>query len=417
MFRQLKLKLTLINGAVLTIVIALLMGGIYLLMTQAITGQSQEQLRLIAERAGSIKNADNLTGNILSKFGLHSEKYLPKDFYAKIDPNGAVFETSPNLPISRKQLQNLVSKALSQPHLDIVTGDQTNEEYRFLKAPLPNSQGTVLVFLGTSLEKLSLGHLLAAFVITGIGGIIVTLCCSLFMASRALIPIQKSWESQKNFIADASHELRTPLTVIQTNLDIVMDSPKETVEEQILWLENIQMESKLMAKLVEDLLFLARADSPQATVKMHSFQLDLAVRETLSPFEPVAARAQLQIKTSIAENVPFHGDQIRIKQLVAILIDNAIKYTPAKGEISVQLKDTNNRIQLIISDTGEGLEKAHLDRIFDRFYRVDKARSRESGGTGLGLSIAQWIVKEHKGTIKVTSVPQQGTTVTISLPK
>lgn len=407
LFRRLKLKLTLINVTVLGIVIALLITGIYSLMILSTTGQAEEQMRLIAANAGSQRTT----------YMLRTEKYSPKEFYAKIDNKGKVFETSHNLPIAKDQLQVLVNKVLTQPKADTVTNEKNQEEFRFYKAPLTDAEGSIIVFLGTSLEKLYIGHLIAVLIIAGIVGIILTLFCSLFMANKALIPIQKSWETQKNFVGDASHELRTPLTVIQTNLEIVMDNPTETVENQLLWLENIQLETKLMSKLVDDLLFLARTNSPQTLINFDCFRLDLAIAEALQAFEPVAAQKNLALETSIDPEITFQGDSIRIKQLAAILVDNAIKYTPAGGKITVQLKKANNHIQLIVTDTGEGIGPEHQEKVFLRFYRVDKARSRDSGGTGLGLPIAEWIVKAHHGTIKLNSVLNQGTVVTVNLPK
>ena len=119
----------------------------------------------------------------------------------------------------------------------------------------------------------------------------------------------------------------------------------------------------------------------------------------------------------LGREINIYGDRMWLQRLIAILIDNALKYTPSGGEVSLELQDNPGNIQIIVVDTGEGIEKEHLGKIFERFYRVDKARSRESGGIGLGLSIAEWIVKEHRGTIKVKSLAGSGTTVTVSLPK
>jgi signal transduction histidine kinase len=200
-------------------------------------------------------------------------------------------------------------------------------------------------------------------------------------------------------------------------MDIVVDNPNDTVENNMIWLQNIQAECKLMAKLVEDLLFLARADSEQPVIYMENFELSNALKEALDPFQPAAGQHNLRLNKKLGRHVNFYGDQMRIKQLVSILIDNAIKYTPSGGDINLQLNDNPDNIEIIVSDTGEGIEPEHLTKIFERFYRVDKARARESGGTGLGLSIAELIVKEHHGTIKVRSKARSGTAFTVSFPK
>ncbi|ADG83475.1 sensor histidine kinase [Thermincola potens] len=408
MFRRLKIKLILINVVVVVIISAFFMTGIYALMMRSMHRESDQLMQLIASDAGSNP------GTYTARPKWQKLNY----FYVKVNNSGDILETTQNIPVPREQLQTLIKEALSQSEQrGFIRQRQHGEHYRFLKAPLKNGQGLTIVFLNSESEERVIGHLLAAFAITGLGGIAVALLGSLFMANRALIPIKKSWEQQKNFIADASHELRTPLAVIQTNLDIVKSNPNEKVATQTVWLENIEAETKLMTKMVTDMLLLARADSHQLPVHMESFKLNEAAEEVLTPFEPVAVRRGLRLNKKFGQQIDFDGDQTRIKQLIGILIDNAIKYTPAGGEVSLEIHDHPYNIEIIVTDTGEGIEKEHLDKIFERFYRVDKARSRESGGTGLGLSIAEWIVKEHHGTIKVSSSPGAGTTFVVNLPK
>lgn len=410
MFRRLRLRLTLINVVVVILISAFFMTGIYGLMARSMRQNSDQMMRLIALDAGS-----------------NPETYMPGHrwqrqrlnyFYVKVNNAGDTLETPQNVPVTPEELKNLIEQALVQEVERGFIGDNRDDEhYRFLKAPLKNGQGHTIVFLNMESEDRVIGHLLAAFTVTGLAGAALALLGSLFMANRALIPIKKSWERQKDFVADASHELRTPLTVIQTNLDIVRDNPNDTVASQMHWLDNIKAESEFMAKLIDDLLFLARTDSQQQLMNKEHFSLSSALKVVLTSFEPLAARNGTEIKSLIEPNINFNGDQTRIKQLAAILIDNAIKYTPPGGKIDIELKDLNNNLEITVSDTGEGIDQEHLDKIFNRFYRVDKARSRDSGGTGLGLSIAEWIVKEHKGVIKVKSEPGKGTTFLVVLPK
>ncbi|MCL4440329.1 MAG: HAMP domain-containing histidine kinase [Firmicutes bacterium] len=407
MFRNLRLKLTLINVVVVAFITAFFMAGIYIMMVSSINRQSDQLMQLIATEAGSS------TQSQVTRRERHWFNY----FYVKTDQSGNITETSPNLVIPHQELQLLVNNTLKATESRGRVRWYNDEYYRFIKAPLNNGRGLVLVFLNQESQNETIGHLLGAFTVTGLGVLALALFGSFFMANRALIPIRESWERQKNFVTDASHELRTPLAVIQTNLDIVKSNPGEPVESQMRWLENIDAESKLMAKLVNNLLFLARADSNQELMNMENFSLDLALKEALTPFNPVAAQKGINLNILINSQVNFYGDQTRIKQLVAILIDNAIKYTPSGGAVNLELRDLPNAIDILVFDTGEGIDKEHLDKIFQRFYRIDKARSRESGGTGLGLSIADWIVKGHHGTIRVTSSSSVGTTFIINLPK
>ena len=238
---------------------------------------------------------------------------------------------------------------------------------------------------------------------------------SLILSKVAIRPIQASWQKQLDFTADASHELRTPITVIQTNLDLVMDSPDETVKSQMKWLKNIEAENQRMAKLVEDLLILSRADTDQQMLEKELFMLDEAISETLLPFEPMAREKHIELDIVVHNQIAFYGDRKRIKQLVVILLDNALNYTDS-GTITMALAKSDKEITITVSDTGHGIEAEHLGKIFDRFYRVTKTKTLNQDGSGLGLAIAKWIVQEHGGRMQVTSTPGTGTSFTAHLP-
>ena len=172
-----------------------------------------------------------------------------------------------------------------------------------------------------------------------------------------------------------------------------------------------------MSKLVNDMLFLARADSEQNLLEKKIFQLHLALLEAFIPFEASAIKKGIHLKPFEGPTVEINGDESKIKQLAAILIDNALKHTPSGGNIQMTLYDKGHKVEIVVSDTGEGISDDHIDKIFKRFYRVDKARSREDGSSGLGLSIAKYIVDEHKGEIKVESQLGIGTSFHVILPK
>lgn len=407
MFHNLRIKLTLINVLVVGLILVVMMSGIYVAMSKLIVRQSEQIMRVIAVEAASGTKSPVP----------ERQRRIFTHFFAKVDNNGRITETSPGLPVTYEQLGLLVEKASLQSANKGKLSLNNVESYRYLKNFPPDSPENVYVFVHTRWEKETLRNLLAALILSGLIGLALTFFGSLFLADRALIPIKKSWQRQKDFIADASHELRTPLAVIQTNLELVLDNPQETVESQLKWLENIQIENKRMTKLVDDLLFLARADSCEKPQDMAYFPLDLAIKEALTPFEPVAAKKGIKLASSLAPDICVLGNETRLKQLIVILLDNAIKYTSAGGWIFLELKDKGQSSEISVQDSGEGIEAAHLEKIFERFYRIDKARSRQSGGTGLGLAIAECIVKEHRGTIRVFSTPGQGTTFQVTLPK
>lgn len=171
-----------------------------------------------------------------------------------------------------------------------------------------------------------------------------------------------------------------------------------------------------MARLVEDLLTLSRADTDQQNLEITTFMLYELGTEALSPLEAVATSKGIILSFNADANTAFCGDRNRIRQLLIILVDNAIKYTQPSGCVDVKLRRDEQFITLTVADTGSGMEPEHLDKIFDRFYRVNKTRNQNQDGSGLGLSIAKWIVQEHRGTIRVASVSGKGTTFTVLLP-
>ena len=267
------------------------------------------------------------------------------------------------------------------------------------------------MFLGSPTNDIAVYRHVATILLV----IIMVYLGSLILSKLAIRPIQASWQKQLDFTADASHELRTPITVVQTNLDLVMDSPEETVESQMKWLKNIEAENMRMAKLVEDLLTLSRADTDQPMLEKEMFMLDEAISEAISPFEPVASEKNIELNVVVNNQIAYNGDRKRIKQLLIILLDNALHYTDS-GAVTVDLSRDEKEIVITVSDTGHGIEAEHLNKIFDRFYRVSKTKTLNQDGAGLGLSIAKWIVQEHGGRVQVTSTLGVGTSFLIHLP-
>lgn len=412
MFRKLRLRLTLINVLVMGLLCILLITSTYLIMDRQIFVQSQQLMELIASDAGSGTPATSL--NALQET-THDHRDRSKYFYVKTNENGDITETSTDSPLPSDQLKILVQKTLTHKNPQGTVGFK-DITFSFLHVPIQNNPGQIIVFMDLEHDRDILNILLGTLAIGGVIYLAFAFYGSLFLADRALIPIKKSWQKQQDFVADASHELRTPLAVIQTNMELVRGNPEESVESQTKWLENIQHETRRMSKLVEDLLFLARADSEQLPLDMKNFNLSYTLLSTLSSFEAMARNQGITLESIVQDHILFYGDENRIRQLIVNLVDNALKHTPAGGNISIRLTNSGPSIEMTVSDTGEGIEPEYLEKIFERFYRVDKARSKMTGGTGLGLSIADWITKVHHGRITATSHVGEGTTFVVNLP-
>ena len=228
---------------------------------------------------------------------------------------------------------------------------------------------------------------------------------------------RKNDEMRKEFVANVSHELRTPLTNVRSyaeTLRTVEDIPRETESG---FLDIIISETDRMTRIVQDLLTLSRLDSGRAEIKMVRFPLLDAIDSVCRAVELEAQRRGHTLVRRYGRTLPMvTGDRSRLEQVMMNVIGNSIKYTPDGGSITVDAGIRGGNVWIEVSDTGIGIPQQDRERIFDRFYRVDKARSRESGGTGLGLSIAREIVLRHKGAIRLAPHDGPGTTVRIELP-
>ncbi|NJL95861.1 MAG: HAMP domain-containing protein [Anaerolineae bacterium] len=229
--------------------------------------------------------------------------------------------------------------------------------------------------------------------------------------NETLERLEKQFQAQKRFVADVSHELRTPLTTIQGNLDLTRLYGLDEKSMQAM-----EGEVRRMVRIVDDLLLLARADAGQLPMQLKTLDLDRLILEVYNE-AVLLSRGVHHVKLNELDQVCVQGDEERLKQLFSNLIVNAIKYTPPGGTIEITLTKNHPEAQVAVTDSGIGIPPEDLQHIFDRFYRVDKARSRVAGGTGLGLSIAKWIADSHHGRIHVTSTPGKGSTFSVALPQ
>ena len=236
---------------------------------------------------------------------------------------------------------------------------------------------------------------------------------SIYLTNKTIKPIKESFEKQKEFIANASHELKTPLTIIRTNTSLVLSNSSETVGSQSKWLNYINNQIERMSKLIDEMLSLAKLDTGKELEEFIVFDISKLINNVLLTFEAVLFENNIELSSNIEEDITIKGDRESIKKVFIILLDNAIKYTNKNGKIDVELNKDKNKIKLKIKNTGEGIKKEDLDKIFERFYRLDTSRARDTGGYGLGLSIAKSIVESHNGKIYAESNIGKDTTFII----
>ena len=263
-------------------------------------------------------------------------------------------------------------------------------EYRYKIAE--TEDGTSVVFVNGAMTQMTTNRVLFTAFFVLLGSAFLILALTIIFSKRAVQPVAESFEKQKQFITDANHELKTPLTLILSNLDIV-----ESEFGKSEWLDDIRSEGERMGLLINRLVTLSRMDESDARLTYTTFSLSDAVADVVSEFEMLAAERDKTLSADIAPSLRCHGDEGLIRQLIAILLDNAVKYCDPNGSIQVRLYARRHPI-LIVENTYAEVDTLELDRLFDRFYRADKARAF-SGSFGVGLSIARSIVKTHHGTI------------------
>jgi heavy metal sensor kinase len=231
-----------------------------------------------------------------------------------------------------------------------------------------------------------------------------------------LARMDAAFKEQQRFIADASHELRTPLAVLRGETEVALERERATAEYQRS-LELIKDEAEHLSRIVEDLFMLARQPTDASSLMKEAVGLNEVVAECARAAQVLATQKGLRLNVQPSlPRISVSGDDEMLKRMLINLLDNAVKYTPAGGEISIALASQNGNALIIVSDTGIGITAEDQPHIFDRFYRADKARSRALGGAGLGLSIARWIVEGHGGSLSVSSVVGRGSAFTVDLP-
>lgn len=238
---------------------------------------------------------------------------------------------------------------------------------------------------------------------------------SYILSKMTLKPIMESYKKQTEFVQNAAHELRTPLTIIQAKQELLLQEPESKIIDKSEDINIMLKETKRLTKLIKELMVLAMADSNELKMHKEKTNVDNLIKEIIIPYKDFAEMQEKQINLDLNYGKEANIDRNKINQLLVIILDNAIKYTAEKDKITVKTYSKEGKCVIEVADTGIGISKEAAKHVFDRFYREDKARSREKGGTGLGLSIAHTIVKLHGGNIKITSNEPKGAKIIIKI--
>lgn len=384
MIRKLQIKFVVINMTMVTIMLAVIFGLIYNFTQRNLETESISMMKSIAADPFQSGRPGDVSSDIRLPFftlllGMRGEL---------VSAGGGYYDLS-----DENLLKDLIEEAVQSKK---ETGIIEAHNLRYCRMRMP--MGTVLVFADMSSENNTLNSLVRSFAAIGSFSFLVFLGISIFLSRWAVRPVEKAWQQQKQFVADASHELKTPLTVIMTNAELLQYSDYSE-EERVNFLQSISMMSQQMKQLLEKLLILAKSDNQQAAPSMSSINMSKLTLDLAISFEGVFVENGLSLESFVEPEIMVHGNEEGLQQVVDILLDNAQKYSSPNSETRVTLcsKD-RNKCCLKVSNQGNPIPQEELKNIFRRFYRMDQARSRD-GSFGLGLSIAENIVAQHKGKI------------------
>ncbi|PEO10216.1 two-component sensor histidine kinase [Bacillus wiedmannii] len=407
MFQKTRIRLTIVNSLVFILLIGILGSIIYSYTYKRIYNEVDQSIKMMAQYR------EKLDVKIPPRKRMENIQ-IGDPRVTRITWNGKIVKIEGDNRKFRSIFEENLEK-FSPKNLEELQDIEVQGRY-FRAFSLQKDGEIVQIVRDITAEERMLNTL---FLILVIGCSIGSLCAigiGFFLAGRALVPIQNSWEKQQQFVSDASHELRTPLAVIQSKTDVLFQSPSATIEEKAMDISTISKECRRLSKLVSNLLLLARSDSNQIEMDKKTFELDKLLEEIVAPYKEIASYQEKEMILKVEHDISFMGDRERIHQMMVILLDNAMKYTNGGGHIQIDCTQTSSSIRIRVKDDGIGVKDEDTPKLFDRFYQGDKARSA-SEGAGLGLSIANWIVEKHYGKILVDSKWGEGTCFEVNFPK
>ncbi|MFE5322838.1 sensor histidine kinase [Paenibacillus sp. NPDC056579] len=417
MFRKLRNKFLLLNMVTISVMMLLAFACIYFIMYQNVSRDIDMELHReadIGRKSGNMGGPPK-SGNPIAEPGKGDRQPMARSisFMLITDSQGTIKSTRSSFALAEDNYQEAAKAALSgNDQQGKFKLEDTSWAYQVQKLP----DGFAISFLDVTAQQAFLTNLIYAFLLVAFVMLFIIFFTSRYFANRSIEPVQEAFDKQKQFIADASHELKTPLAVINTNVDVLLAHSDDTIQNQSKWLTFIKSESERMAKLTNDLLYLAQIDQANTGVMMAPFDASDAVEQVVLTMEAVIFERDLHLSYEIEPGLKIRGSLEQFKQVVMILLDNAMKYTSPNGSVEIEMRKRHQHMELSVTNSGEAISEEHLARIFDRFYRTDPSRTRSQGGYGLGLAIAKAIVDQHKGRIYAKNKKDHKVAFVVELP-
>jgi two-component system sensor histidine kinase CiaH len=428
MFRKVLKQLTLFNSALMggflivliVITFAGIIWGVYTDEQETILGYAKEEAK---ENIGILKNKAYLQPGFSREETGENEMM----FFYVYDNQGQLVHYA-NAPAGLNGIirQKIQAGTIKEGQPTVLILKRVRPKIKVMFTVLTIRDGATVygkIYVGKNIAGLYriLEKLLAVLVVITLLFLGLTAVLGFIMARRSIAPIKRSYEKQREFLADTSHELRTPLSVLLASVESIQaDIANRMTAFSGQVLVDMKDEIKKMTKIVNDLLTLARSDAAVLNLLKEQFDLRAVTDQVIRTITPLAQAKSINVQLIFPEQITVYADRTRITQLLLILVDNAVKYTPNDGQVELTIRRPGGReasgVEIAVQDSGIGIAPEEQELIFERFYRTDKAYSRALGGSGLGLPIAKWIVEQHGGTIKVSSSPGAGSRFVIVLP-
>ena len=406
MIKRLRRKFIAIAMVSVIAVLAVIMTAINIANFVSIDSNAQERIEILSENGGKFEEKPFLRGKGFGDKNLSPEMpFETRYFTVTLDSNANATE------INTGKIAAVSSSAAEAYARKLYEENRESgfiENYKYARI---NKDGNVMyIFLDVGRELDTFYSFLTASIVISLAGSMLVFIMVLIFSSIAVRPVAQSYDKQKRFITDASHEIKTPLAIIDANAEVI-----EMIDGENEWTQSIRKQIKRLTALTEKLVYLSRMDEDGYKMQMESFDISQAAEDMTELFKTSSKARGITLKAETEEGLNYYGNEASIRQLISIMLDNALKYTDENGVIEVKLKAAGKNRILTFYNTVEEIEKGKLDFLFERFYRLDKSRNSETGGHGIGLSVAKAIAEAHGGKISAESTDGKSILFTVAL--
>ncbi len=438
MFQKLRNRFLLLNMAVTFLVMVAAFSAVYLTTLHSIQNENQKKLSSMSKSLSiSSENRSEQPATASEEFSLDmqeqgttvrmvSSDYSPS-FTVFVNKNGSITNIDSILDLPEETYSEAAEAAWKKGGQSAIR--LQGRLWMYSVAPMSitriyedgrsdtevSDDSFQISFLDITDTQKTLRDLFITFALVAIVMLAVIFLISLYFANRSMRPVTLAWEKQRQFIADASHELKTPLSIITANYDALISNEEETIKSQREWLDYMKIGTDRMAKLINDLLALARMENANIEAVKEPFNISNVISDVIESMKALLKEKGLLLSQSVESDVIIHSDREAVKEIFMILLENAIKYSDRNGIIHVSLQKDKHHTVCSVQNSGKIIAKEDLSKIFDRFYRGDPSHTAENSGHGLGLAIAKASIERPGGSITAESAPNDLITFTFIL--